>query len=303
MKKKGTLVVLLLILVAGIGLYFAYHNKDIVRLPQSTTGTTLAELWETDWRGHAHPPASGNKAASTAKSEKKSQSTNGSTSTAKSTTSGTKKQSGYAYAEEYNLYPSVAEIPVNKYLICVNRNRSLPKGYSAAVKTQVCVSVYKENRKMETEAAKHYKLMYDAAIKDKIELIPYSAFRSTSHQKNNFDNSIKRRVSQGMTRKQAIEKTLETIQLPGCSEHETGLAIDITRKGVWDTDHEFYKTKEYEWLQKHAAEYGFILRYPENKFSITKVKFEPWHWRYVGVEDAKKIKASGKCLEEYMNLA
>jgi len=66
------------------------------------------------------------------------------------------------------------------------------------------------------------------------------------------------------------------------------------------TDANFYKTAAYKWLMENAADYGFILRYPEDKVHITKVKYEPWHWRYVGVEAAKAMKASGQCLEEYL---
>ena len=69
-----------------------------------------------------------------------------------------------------------------------------------------------------------------------------------------------------------------------------------------NTKESFENTKEFKWLQAHAADYGFILRYPKDKVSITKVAYEPWHWRYVGVEDAKKMKASGKCLEEYLGI-
>jgi D-alanyl-D-alanine carboxypeptidase len=77
-----------------------------------------------------------------------------------------------------------------------------------------------------------------------------------------------------------------------------GLAMDIC-----GTETSFENTKAFAWLNEHAADYGFILRYPKDKRSITKVMYEPWHWRYVGVENAKAIKASGKCLEEYLGQA
>ena len=85
------------------------------------------------------------------------------------------------------------------------------------------------------------------------------------------------------------------IMPPGCSEHNLGLAMDIIA-----TDNNFYKTRAYAWLTEHAQDYGFILRYPKEKQHITKVEYEPWHWRYVGVEHAKKIKEWGFCLEEYL---
>ena len=81
---------------------------------------------------------------------------------------------------------------------------------------------------------------------------------------------------------------------PGSSEHNLGFCMDIVCVEEW-----FEDTDEFKWLMQHADDYGFILRYPSDKENITKVIYEPWHWRYVGVEEAKKIKASGLCLEEY----
>ena len=69
---------------------------------------------------------------------------------------------------------------------------------------------------------------------------------------------------------------------------------------ICNTKFDFQYSKEYKWLLEHAAEYGFILRYPKDKEKITEITFEPWHWRYVGVEHAKAIKAGGLCLEEYL---
>jgi len=289
--KKGNIVVLVLIIIAIIGLYFAWYNNDIVKLPAATSGSTLAELWETNWAGNRHPPA-----------DNRATKANGTTkaSGAAATTAPAKTNSKYVYAKEYQIYPGQADIPDDKYLICVNRNRALPAKYS--VDTAVCVTVYPENRSMERQAAKQYKKMYDDALLAGAELIPFSAYRSTAQQKETFDREVKSLVEAGLGRTEAIERVLKTIQLPGCSEHETGLAIDITRKGVWRTDPGFDGSKEFEWLQKHAHEYGFILRYPKGKESVTGISYEPWHWRYVGVEAATAMKKSGQCLEEYLKI-
>jgi D-alanyl-D-alanine carboxypeptidase len=107
----------------------------------------------------------------------------------------------------------------------------------------------------------------------------------------------------GYSRAEAVNFAAQSIQPPGCSEHNSGLAIDITRPGVWDTREDFDTTKEFAWLQAHAHEYGFILRYPKDKQNITQVMYEPWHWRYVGVGPATAMKASGQCLEEYLGIA
>ncbi|MCL2298870.1 MAG: hypothetical protein FWC27_01830, partial [Firmicutes bacterium] len=176
-RNKGPLVLLLLIIAAAVGLYFAHRNNDIAKLPAATTGSTLAELWETNWAGHRNPPASNQDrqpvtSAQTAR-DGRTAAEQGTTTTAIVTN----PASNYIYAKEYNLYPGEAAIPVNRYLICVNRSRALPAKYR--VDLAVCVeNVYPENRMMERQAAAQYRKMYDAArASDKnteLELIPFS---------------------------------------------------------------------------------------------------------------------------------
>ncbi len=86
-----------------------------------------------------------------------------------------------------------------------------------------------------------------------------------------------------------------TAQPPGCSEHETGLAFDVTARG----DEDFEATPQFKWLSEHCWDYGFILRYPKGKEQITGIAYEPWHYRYVGEEAAKLIRDHGWTLEEY----
>jgi len=308
-KKKGTFVVLVLICIAGFGLYVAYVNNDIARLPAATTGATLAELWTSPGEPQRAPQTGSatqaGRTARTAQSGQSAASAATGTGAAMAATAPTNRKSKYAYAKEYGMYPGEAEIPVDKYLICVNRDRALPARYK--VNLAVCVeNVYPENRMMEKQAAAQYREMYDAARKSdkdvELELIPFSAYRSTAQQKANFDSEVGALENAGLGRGEAIERALLSIQLPGCSEHETGLAIDITRKGVWRTDPGFDGSREFKWLEENAQDYGFILRYPRGKQAVTGVEFEPWHWRYVGVEEAKKIKESGQCLEEYLKI-
>ena len=298
LKKKWNIFLLAVIFVAGLGLYIAYLNNDISRLPASTTVPTLAELW-TPADGQQRtiiPPASATQATSAQATA--------SGATSSNVTISNDPNSRYAYRKEYGVYPGEADIPAeSKYLICVNRSRALPARYSERVKTEVCVTVYPENRKLEAEAAKKYREMYEAALKEDVELIPFSGYRSTALQKENFDKEIEALVTGGLTRQEAIERAMQTIQLPGCSEHETGLAMDITRKGVWRADPGFHGTKEFNWLTAHAQEYGFILRYPQGKEHITGITYEPWHWRFVGVNAAQKIRNANQCLEEYLGLA
>ena len=85
-------------------------------------------------------------------------------------------------------------------------------------------------------------------------------------------------------------------QEPGASEHQTGLAFDVTV----ETSQGFESTPQYAWLMENAHKYGFIQRYPANKVEQTGISYEPWHYRYVGVEAAKKMKKTGMCLEEFI---
>ena len=85
-------------------------------------------------------------------------------------------------------------------------------------------------------------------------------------------------------------------QQPGASEHQTGLAFDVTV----ETNDGFENTPQYGWLMAHAHEYGFIQRYPANKADVTGISYEPWHYRYVGVDAATRMHNSGQTLEEFL---
>ena len=123
-----------------------------------------------------------------------------------------------------------------------------------------------------------------------------SAYRSIEYQTDLFNNKINYFMLLGNTREEAEKLTLQTINRPGTSEHNLGLAVDFNY-----VNNDFEKTEEFKWLQKNAENYGFILRYKQEKEDITKVDYEPWHWRYVGVENAKKMNELDMCLEEYID--
>lgn len=177
-------------------------------------------------------------------------------------------------------------------LVVVNMSREMPEGYSPTLGEIADTGVY-----MDYRVAPHYTEMYYAAKKDGIILTPYSGYRSYDRQKNNYNNLTNEYMSTyGLSREDAAKKAATVILPPGTSEHNLGLAMDIC-----NTLDSFATQKEYKWLTEHAHEYGFILRYTGDKMSITGIVSEPWHWRYVGVEHAKKIKDSGLCLEEYLD--
>lgn len=122
-----------------------------------------------------------------------------------------------------------------------------------------------------------------------------SAYRSVSRQQKIYNDKVNMYLEEGLTLEEAEELTRQTINVPETSEHNLGLAIDFNY-----VDYEFENAAAYEWLVLNAENYGFILRYPKDKVDITKVEYEPWHWRYVGVEHAKEMNKLEMCLEEYI---
>lgn len=181
----------------------------------------------------------------------------------------------------------------NWQMVLVSIKYRLPDGY----KPNLANATGTSSIQLDERVAPHYKEMYEAALKDGCELTPYSGYRSYERQKNNYERKVSSYMAEGNSREKAEVLAAEWILPPGTSEHNMGVAMDIV-----STKESFDKSKEYKWLTENAAEYGFILRYPKDKTDITKVAYEPWHWRYVGRENALKIKASGKCLEEYLGI-
>ena len=179
-------------------------------------------------------------------------------------------------------------------LTLVNLQYRLPEDYQPTLKAAVEGSAVQ----LDERVAPFYAQMYAAAKADGCTLTPYSGYRTVERQKENFDRKVAYYVAQGLSETDAAAKTQERILPAGASEHNMGFAMDIVSASA-----DFVSTKEFSWLMAHAHEYGFILRYPENKTDITGVMYEPWHWRYVGKEAAKEMQKSGQCLEEYLGVA
>lgn len=142
-------------------------------------------------------------------------------------------------------------------------------------------------------------LMMQAAKADGLNLVVRSPYRTSDHQEDNFNDRIKSYMKQGLSYMEAYKATSRVITVPGCSEHEVGLAFDITSDGYIQLLQGFADTKEGKWLEEHSYEYGFVLRYPEGKEYITSIEYEPWHFRYVGREAAVVMKTENLCLEEF----
>lgn len=173
-------------------------------------------------------------------------------------------------------------------LILVNYDHEMPAGYRPKLTTAF-------GFQMDARIVSPFQAMRSAAAKDGVSLWISSAYRSREYQGELFQQEIKNYQKTYSTRAEAVAFAEKSVAKPGCSEHITGLALDMN--GVRD---DFVRTPAFRWLQKNAPDYGFILRYPKDKQAVTHIRFEPWHYRYVGVENAKKMQKTGLCLEEYL---
>ena len=129
-----------------------------------------------------------------------------------------------------------------------------------------------------------------------------SAYRTQSKQTYLYNNKIARLRNAGYSRAAAEAEAGRWVARPGTSEHQLGLALDIVSQSYQALTKKQEKTAEQKWLLEHCWEYGFILRYPNDKSEITGIGYEPWHYRYVGREVALDIRDSGLCMEEYLLL-
>lgn len=192
---------------------------------------------------------------------------------------------------------NVIQNPLNT-LSLVNKVFGLPENYipNDLVRPNVLFSFGEaklEKSLMREEAAAALEKMFAGARNDGIELAAVSGYRSYGRQDTIFNAEVE---------KVGKEKALEAVAMPGSSEHQTGLTMDISSKtNNFNLDEQFGKTKEGVWLAHNAHEYGFILRYPKGKEGITGYMYEPWHFRYVGIKAATEIYKNKWTLEEYFD--
>jgi zinc D-Ala-D-Ala carboxypeptidase len=202
------------------------------------------------------------------------------------------KPASLAQKDAIQVVANPASIPV-----LVNKQNKLPDSYNPSdlVYTSIpfIFSGKSDKRKMRKEAETAIANLFAGAKQQGINLLGVSAYRSHATQTNLFNAYVK---------KDGYEKARTYSALPGTSEHETGLSIDVTGgNGKCAAQDCFGNTSEAKWLQNHVSEYGFIIRYPKGKESITGYKYEPWHLRYVGNSIAKEIMSAGSTMEEYYN--
>lgn len=174
-------------------------------------------------------------------------------------------------------------------LILVNRWNTIPDDY------QVDLTQLSNGQSVDTRIYPSLQAMFDAARADGIYPVVASGYRTAEYQQSLLDEKVKEYKTQGYSAAKAQELAEECVAVPGTSEHQLGIAVDINADPNKSTGDEVY-----EWLDKNSYKYGFIVRYPSDKTDITGTIYEPWHYRYVGVEAATEIYTQGICLEEYL---
>ena len=181
------------------------------------------------------------------------------------------------------------------YMLLVNMDHPLPEDFTVDLAV-----VDDRGNEVDERIADDLEQMLEEGNSTGLQLVISSAYRSVELQKTLWDKRVNQFIAEGMTQEEAEEKTLESVMYPDCSDHNTGLGVDIVSVTNQKMEDDFAETAEAEWLAANAWKYGFILRFPQLKESITGVKYEPWHYRYVGKEQAKIIYERGVCLEEYL---
>ena len=190
------------------------------------------------------------------------------------------------------LSTEVQELPW--YLALVNKDHPMEEDYDLEL------TELEEGYSVDSRIADAAKEMLADAKAAGMKIVICSAYRSVTRQEQIFNDSVKDRLNQGMNYWDAFEDTRLSVAEPGTSEHAMGLALDLVSNQYTELDERQETTKEAQWLTANCHKYGFILRYPPSKTDITGIIYEPWHYRYVGVEDATKIMELGITLEEYL---
>lgn len=179
-------------------------------------------------------------------------------------------------------------------LVLVNPWNPLPEDHSISLK-QVG-----SGQAVDQRCAQALQAMMEDCRAANLSPLICSSYRTQETQQSLYDAQVNDFLAQGYSRDEAESMAATIVALPGTSEHQLGLAVDIVDQNYQILESSQEDTPVQRWLMEHCWEYGFILRYPEEKSDLTGIIYEPWHYRYVGVEAAKVITQAGICLEEYV---
>jgi len=181
-------------------------------------------------------------------------------------------------------------------LVLVNKDNAMPYGYEPTL-ALVGSGYYFDERASEALLD-----MLDACRLEGLNPAICSAYRSIEQQTELYSEQIEKQKKAGISSEEAEVKAAAVVLYPGKSEHNLGLAVDIVSADYQILEEEQESTMEQQWLMDNCYKYGFILRYPKDKQEITNVIYEPWHYRYVGIEAATYITENNLCLEEFLSM-
>jgi zinc D-Ala-D-Ala carboxypeptidase len=179
-------------------------------------------------------------------------------------------------------------------LVLANPSTVLPEDFS------VNLTQLSNGQQIDSRAYNDLQNMMDDARKEGLSPMICSSYRTMDFQQQLFNQEVNTYIGQNYSQEESKKKAAQWVAIPGTSEHQTGLALDIVSSSYQLLNKEQENTPEQKWLIKNSYKYGFILRYPSDKTHITGIEYEPWHYRYVGKEAAKEITERGFCLEEYL---
>lgn len=183
----------------------------------------------------------------------------------------------------------------DELLTLVNYKNKVPDNW------QVNLVPLNDRQSIDQRAYQALQEMLDNAKKEGMNIIVCSSYRTYDKQKQLFVNKVSEYLKKGYSYNEAQDAASMWVAKPNTSEHQLGLAVDLVSRDNQRLDKSQEKTEEQRWLMENCQRYGFILRYPSDKSNLTGVNYEPWHYRYVGKEHAKKITRQGICLEEYLD--
>lgn len=178
-------------------------------------------------------------------------------------------------------------------IMLINKQHPIPEDYEFTLAT------IKGSMKCDERIIPELQLMMQAAQKDGVTLVIRSPYRDYERQIYLFNRKVKGYMRTKMSYLESYRTTAQSVTIPGASEHQVGLALDITSNSYTTLTQGFADTEAGKWLAEHSYEYGFILRYPDGKEDITGISFEPWHFRYVGKTAAKYMYDNDLTLEEF----
>ena len=180
----------------------------------------------------------------------------------------------------------------------VNRWNPIPADFTAPKLTQLI-----NGQAVDERCYPDLQEMMDACRAAGLQPLICSSYRTGQTQAELYENKVQGLIAAGYDEKTARAEASSVVAVPGTSEHQLGLAVDIVDMNNQNLDKSQENTPVQKWLMEHSWEYGWILRYPGDKSDITGIIYEPWHYRYVGKDAAREIHALGVCLEEYLDAA